>query len=656
MIPTIIGLPASTKRTPVYDSVQTWLQGEGFGVYRPQVWGDDSDNLSQEYDPATEGLKYSAATLAMLRQLPFAVIFVYGGYHYLEANQTDNSPNPKSLNWPDPDNPTGKRLTQDELSDAQLTFYLRKSYLWLIGQKVKRPMMLVDEPSHRADDGGDGSKYGWTLQVEARIVKFVRCARSAGWTVAAAIPGPVQLAFWQGRGKFPTADGRARIQPDIWLLNDGPNSAGQAQVWPEIGADVGLYNAPSFVGLAERLSKIDGRWYLHFGVEPANKKNPLPALAHISSVTLPDGTLQETFTPTPEFAILKAELSKADEPSPEPTDRERIAVLEAKVSALLERVRVLENPTVPAPLPSGFHDLALFYTSDVTHWRQHLATLATYHSVVIQADFSRATKTSNGETYAFGKTPLEMLEANGCDVLLYFSPWWVWTAGQTSGPAAWLREAQRKKAESSNAWLRTRAGETIQKFGAQMTVADPRNRAYTDWMVEALSGIDHDTFFIDNAFWHQGAYHKWTVSDPEWANAATAFYDRLRQAGKRLILNAGWEMETAAEPWKWPLREHCDGVAIEIPAGFTDRAGWWALFDYQPMDTGPMERVALDWKSAGKGVYIIARHKRSEPLLADESPFPTLAEHRRFWRTLGKRIGVPVSAQANDASVPSLED
>lgn len=343
MIPTAIGLPTGTNRTPIYEAIQDWLQREGFGVYMPQRRYGDGDNISAEFNATTGGLNYQAATLAMLRTLPYAVLVHYGGYWYKDRAKDASgkyTANPNALNWPDPANPSGKRLTQDELTEKQLTAYLRQSYDYLIDEGCKRPIMLVDEPPHKGDDGKGGVTYGWSSTCEARICKMVRCAMAAGWTVAVAIPGPTQLAFWLGRGKFPTADGAPRLSPDIWILND----ANVASAWPaEIvsGAKAGgkpevwLYNAPSFTGLAFRMKQAGGSGYLHYQVEPKVKTHPLPDLVNVTSVKLADGSLQESYVVTADYYTLKAELLSLDIPvEPVPaTWQEGYAMLNARLKA-----------------------------------------------------------------------------------------------------------------------------------------------------------------------------------------------------------------------------------------------------------------------------------------------------------------------------------
>lgn len=330
MIPTAIGLPNGTKRTPIYDAVQRFLQDQGFCAYYPQLLTGDGLNISEEYNPATGGLKFNGDTLALLSGFALPPIFVYIEYYYRDLDPTDRSPNPKALNWPDPDNPTGKRLTQDELTEAQLTGYLRTSCDYLRNHGVRTPMMVFDEPPQRADDGKDGSEYGWTPTCEARIIKFGTCAQAAGWYVSVAVPGPTTLEFWRGKGKFPTEDGAPRLTPDMWILNDGAVPS----KWPAdlvagakagTGPKLGLYNAANFMGLAKRMRTLGATaMYLHFQAEPP--KHRLPSLVWVTG---------DSYTATADFYTLKAELLSLDKPvEPAPTTwQEGYAMLDSRLKA-----------------------------------------------------------------------------------------------------------------------------------------------------------------------------------------------------------------------------------------------------------------------------------------------------------------------------------
>ena len=331
--------------------------------------------------------------------------------------------------------------------------------------------------------------------------------------------------------------------------------------------------------------------------------------------------------------------------------------LRGKVDSLEARVSALEKGRPPAPAPPRQPvDLALFYSTASADWKREIGRLSEYPQVVIAAELASIISDSRGNEYAFGTTPLRYLQERGAEVWLYVSPWWLWTA-TGFGKGEWFRKVQVALADNAKAWLRDRQGVAVPVFGGKMRVVDPRATAYVDALAEAMLALPHYRFFLDNTFFHQGAYHQWLVPDDVWHEAACRLYDRLRSAGKQVILNGGWEMASpAANVWQWPLREHCDGVAIEIPAMFTGPAGQWTLFDYAPMDTTALEHVALDWQLAGKVVFVIARHKRSEPVQVDDSPFPDLARHRSWWRSLAKAKNFSVSAQTSYNAVPERED
>lgn len=622
MIQTAIGLPTDRKGVQAWGDAQDALHDAGMAPYMPQLRYGASYNLAAAFDPITGGLAYrkdhphgwTPAMIAETRRFEQPMVYSYGGYWYASK--------PGALAW--------GGIGQDALTLEQMTGYLSLTLDWFQQQGISQPWILIDEPPHHV-------KYGWTQAIEDRVVKFTKAAMTAGWTVGAAIPGPTQLNFWRGR-----------IAPTRWILA----AKHSRSEYGTLSGECWLYNAGTYDGLGKRM-KVEG-WtgYLQWSGVATTKKGPVPNLFDASGA------------PTPAAAQLISELAIAEHPPVEPPvpipgDAERIAILEGQVNALQARVNALETVVLPpAPMPEQAVDLALFYTDVLADWRRELATLATYPTVVIQAEFATATATSQGETYAFGRTPLAMLSDSGVEVLLYVSPWWVWTTSQAAGPTQWLRAAQRAKLDAVSGWLLDKQGAKVQTFGGKMSVADARDRAYTDWLAEQLIALPGDTLFLDNCFVHQGAYHKWLMSDEVWGAAVTAFYAKLRAAGKKLILNAGWEMADAnALPWTWPLRDYCDGVGLEIPAGFKNPPSWdwWSLYDYKPLDTSTLEAVALNWKEAGKSVYLIASGHRSIPPGQDETPFVTLAEHRAFWRSLARKLKVSVSAQSSTSQVPVLE-
>lgn len=241
MMLSAIGLP--TDRSGVYGQVQDWLQAHGLGVYVPQVRHGESTNIGgPEWDAATEGLRWKPATIQMMTGLRAPMVFAYGNYWY--------NTNPRVLNWDGRD--------QDECTPAELAGYLAHTYAWLLDRGVSGAWILVDEPPHHPT-------YGWTQEIESRVVKFVEAAQTAGFGVGVAMPGPTQLRFWQGR-----------LTPDWWIVNDKHG----APVWrPLLGtADCWLYNAATFAGLGKRLREVRAFGYLHWSGVQTTKTNPLPVM------------------------------------------------------------------------------------------------------------------------------------------------------------------------------------------------------------------------------------------------------------------------------------------------------------------------------------------------------------------------------------------
>lgn len=676
MIQTMIGVARKPANKAVSDWMQTWLEAHGLGVYTPHVMDGESANLATEYDLMLKGLKWKASTVAHLAGLKVPPSLMgYGGYFSGAFNATTW----KTIHFPDRTNPAIER-SQDELTLAELTSYLSDIRLWLANKGIVGAMFM-DEPAHKADvNPPNPGLYGWSADSEARNIKWAYACVEAGFELRVAMPGPSQLRYWLP--KLPPST--------TWVLHEKHEPAVYRALLPA-GTQIWIYNvrAATLPKLTQRLEAfrnagLPPQGVLMWNAVPWVNDNDMPLLFDLSGAVS---------APTEALYTFIAQLTAFDKDGLPPVVvsalAQRVATLETdravmvkSIADLIAQVAVLENPAVPvaalqehldaiesrvttleaavvAPSPVAGQpvDLALFYSDDIVDWKRELATLATYPTVVVQAEFATTTATSAGEPYALGRTPLAMLKDNRVDVMLYVSPWWIQTEKPFGGPGEWLRAAQRAKLDATKGWLMDRSGIRVDVFDGRMSVADPRKAEYVDWLAQQLIALPHDKLFIDNAFWHQGAYHDWLVSDAEWGAAVTAFYAKLRAAGKHLVLNAGWEPATGEQPWAFPLRDYCDGVGIEMPAGFKSPPAWdwWALYDYKPMDTTALEAVALDWKAAGKDVYLIASGHRSNPLKPDETPFVTLAEHRAFWRTLAKKLRVSVSAQESASEIPDLE-
>lgn len=267
MISVIIGTGTKDKDSNKSYAMQTWLEAHGISVYLPQRRHNEADNLSVEWDAATGGLRWQPATVNHLALLPAGqMVMAYNAY-YQGAGGVMTW---RTVGWPDPAN-LAKRLTQDELTLAQMTAYLTGIRIWLEGNGIGCPLIFVDEPPHRFD-GPIPSKYGWSPECEARVVKWVTACLKAGFMVLVAMPGPSQLRFWA-----------ARLPGGVtWALNEAHPLA-EYDALPK-GAAVWVYNvrAASWPRLANVLASYNAVGLLQWSAVPWVKDNELPLLFDIS--------------------------------------------------------------------------------------------------------------------------------------------------------------------------------------------------------------------------------------------------------------------------------------------------------------------------------------------------------------------------------------
>lgn len=307
MLPTAIGLPSNRRSLLVYAQCQDWMQSHGLSPYMPQLRYSASYNLGMAYNPVTKGLDnyggygWTRQMIDEVVRFSSRMVFHYGGHYYLSR--------PDTLRWRGAD---GVERTVDGCSVQQLTDYLSDSLRWLRARGVSNPdpYIMVDEPPHRADDGMGGGKYGWSIPVETRIVKFVRCAQAGGWHVHVAVPNYQSLAFWRGKGQYPTADGSPRLKPDVWVLRDKDidNYPGDLIASARSGAvGIWLYNSTTINGLADRMQRMATSGWLTWSGDTSTKKVPTATLF---------STVGGVFAPRQEAWDLLAQLKLLDTPAP----------------------------------------------------------------------------------------------------------------------------------------------------------------------------------------------------------------------------------------------------------------------------------------------------------------------------------------------------
>lgn len=645
MIASAIGMPTSRRGVAAFDQIQDRLAALGLAPYMPQLRYTGSYNIGMAYDPVARGLArssrngaygWTAEMTAEVRRFEGPMVFAYGGYYYRTAPQT--------LRWRMSD---GSERSQDEMSDEALRVVLADSLVWLLNAGVVQPWIFVDELPHPGT-AGDVSVWGWTQGVEDRGLKFITAAQTAGWPIVFAAPPAAAVEYWYGKG----------IRPAVWCVVDpGPDTdtakpftAMLARVLPLVrGTPVWLYNSTHFDGLAERIAALN----------PHTKGGYL----HWSALWTKAPLFDDDGNPTPLLDKLKIELARdvpapppPPPPDPKPDLAEQVESLRAEVTELRQRIEVLEDTQEPPapPQPSQPVDLALLYSTIVNDWQNAISTVSEYPQAIIPAELCTITSDSRGATYTFGATPLAYLREQGVEPWLYVSPWWLWTASGF-GKGEWFRAMQVRLADEEAAWL-LNWRQRVPVYSGKMHVADPRNKRYAARLADAMISLPHTDLFIDNAFYYQGAYHAWAVPDAEWFGATSTFYDRLRANGKRVILNGGWEMLDPTGEWVFPYREHCDGVAIEIPAAFRPAPDQRVnVCDYTPLETDILEGIIAAWKGFDKQVFVIAPYQQEGEPASANSTFDSLAHHRSFWRALAARTRSSVSAQTGYTTVPVLE-
>lgn len=256
MLNTAIGLETGKSRTQGHNALQGWMAEHGLQPYLPQLAALASYNIGLQYDAGQKRLKWPAAAVEAVRAFAEPMVFHYNAYHYAQQ--------PGALRW----NGRG----QDALGLDEMAEYLRWTRLWLQGEGVLAPWILVDEPPH-------GGSERWSAAVEDRISKFAKACLAAGWRVGVAVPGPSQLAYW--------ADRLAGVR---WILNakHGHEAYRRGLAAARAGGsvDVWLYNRrDGFDGLAAQMREMGATGYLHWAAEW--RENPLATVDEEGFEVLP---------------------------------------------------------------------------------------------------------------------------------------------------------------------------------------------------------------------------------------------------------------------------------------------------------------------------------------------------------------------------------
>jgi len=280
--------------------------------------------------------------------------------------------------------------------------------------------------------------------------------------------------------------------------------------------------------------------------------------------------------------------------------------------------------------------------------RSSLPTLAKYGQTEIQIELFRSNTNINGNPFApdFGPAA-QWLERQGVTVWGHVNVWWPpdpATLGQSAAPPErdqfYLRRDTVAALMSNDWWLYgKKQGERSRVLGSyNRPTADMTRDGFLNWAYDLLLATKVRRLRFDDGFIHRhGYYRPWQADhdDGRLMEGAFELYDELRFAGCEVVVNGAWEMtDPDAATWVYPALNHVDGVMIEQPNnGFArwNNGRWWAL------DVPALERVARDWRAAGKRVVISALWQEPGP------QFPTFEALATFYVTLAERLDCEVA-------------
>lgn len=253
MIHTAIGLETGLKRTKGFDSLQDWLVKNELQPYLPQLRHQESGNITLQWDCQKQIVKWPKTVQKAVLACPHPMVIHYNNFFYRER----------------PDTFRFCGVSQDDLGEDELTANLAGILASLGSMGIESPWMFVDEPPPIGNPR-------WATTVEARIIKMVRCAIAANWTVGVAVPNRSSLAYWS-----------PRMKPTRWILA-AKNT--QSEYQPTISeiqpCQIWLYNRRvNFSGLRRQMEEFGATGYLHWSVE--SHQLPLAVVTGDDYVILP---------------------------------------------------------------------------------------------------------------------------------------------------------------------------------------------------------------------------------------------------------------------------------------------------------------------------------------------------------------------------------
>lgn len=280
-----------------------------------------------------------------------------------------------------------------------------------------------------------------------------------------------------------------------------------------------------------------------------------------------------------------------------------------------------------------------------------LETLTRFREVELQLELKTTQTNVNGVVFTPDRTPpFAWLEKRGVTVWAYVDVNWPkkmeWVNDPPEINQYWFERNQSKFLGENGLYLwgkRYDTGEHSLVLGSYNQVCpDTTRQQYIDWMASALLMTGIMRFRFDNGMIHRHSYYRPWKADKTDVNLNLGtfdLYDRLRRAGREVIVNGAWEMDDPdATDWIFSAAPHVDGVLIEHPGNGLARwsdGKWWSLTETR------LEQVIEAWLAMDKRVIVSAHY---EPQNENrKSRFASFDEHAHFYFDLAKRLGCQVT-------------
>ena len=255
--------------------------------------------------------------------------------------------------------------------------------------------------------------------------------------------------------------------------------------------------------------------------------------------------------------------------------------------------------------------------------KANMTAAAKFDRVFLQPEMFATTHADDTPLLAFAPTmtPADWLREQGVEVWAHLDAWlpadldW-WKGDRQPAHDPWhFRGKLWRLCEDEDLWLYGHDGAghspVLGKTGKKRP--DPTKQAYRNALVSSITEAGFDHVLFDSAYLHAWGYSlPWLADHKDTALYEAQFevYDELRRAGVKVWANSAWEMDNPADSkWHYPAIEHLDGVCCELFVGhYTgfkrwDNNHWWTLTEKR------YQRMAADWREAGKDVMQVTRWK-----------------------------------------------